>query len=158
MATQDEIFTVRLRISDPAGFIAFSEVTSLPSTPASQTAYLYDGSYYATEKESSATISDYEIQTLRISDSVIEGYIDDSSVQGAMCESIKQLIAALGMEMRIKSLSGGADTTEYQSLSDLSTYYKDLLSICVDDKKEDAGNNTGRMFTTMAVEIGGGNL
>lgn len=158
MATQLEIFTVRLRVSDPAGFIAFEEATTLPSAPANQTAYLYDGDYYATERTSGATLSDYEVQELRLSDSVIGGYIDNSGVQGAMCEAIKQLIANLGMEMRIKSLSGGADTTEYQSLSDLSSYYTDLLAICVDDKKEDAGNNTGRMFTTKAPEIAGGNL
>ena len=135
MATQVEIFNVRLRVSDPAGFISLVEASNLPATPASQTAYLYNGAYYATEKTSGATISDYDIQELRLADSVIGGYIDDKGVHGAICSAIKQLIANLWMEMRIKSLSG-----------------------CVDNKREESGYNTGRMFTTKSVEIAGGNL
>ncbi len=158
MADQADIFTVRLKISDPGGYIALIEATSLPSAPAHQTAYLYDGTYYATDKTSSATMSDYDPVDLRLSDSVIGGYIDDHGLNSAVCYCIKQLIAALGMEMRVKSLSGGTDTTEYQSLADMTDFYNDLLTIYSDIKDSEDGTDTGRMFKTRTPEIGGGNL
>ena len=163
MATQEQIFSLRLKIADPPGFIGFMEVANaaaLPATPASQTAYLQadTGEYKATDLTSGATPSDYEAQTLAISDAVLGGYIDSYGEDSAVCQAIKQIIANLGREMRIKKLDGGADSTEYQSLSDLMSYYKDLLSICSDNTAAGQNASTGRMFKTNTPEIAGGNI
>jgi hypothetical protein len=163
MATQDQIFDLRIKISDPPGFIAFSEVddsASLPATPVSQTAYLQSdtGEYKSTEVTSDAEADDYEVETLSISDSVLSDLIDTYGEASAVCRSIKRIVAQLGNEMRIKKLDGGADSTEYQSLSDLVAYYSELLDIFSDEKASEENADTGRMFKTKAPLIGGGNL
>ena len=163
MATQTQIFDLRLKIADPPGFIAFVSVadsTALPSTPASQTAYkqLDTGEYKATEKTSGATATDYDVQELRISDTKLGTLIDTYGEDSAACRAIKNIIAQLGNEMMIKKNDAGADSTEYTSLKDMLSFYKDLLSICSETASSDAGTNTGRYFTTNIPYVAGGNL
>ena len=163
MATQAEIFDLRLKINDPAGFIAFSSVANaaaLPGVPSSQTCYLQEdtGEYKATEKTDGAIDSDYTVQTLQLSDAVLSALFDSYGEYGATCKALQRIIGQLGKAMSVKSLSGGADSTEYQSLSDMYNLYKVLLDICKDETKSNAGTNTGRMFSTYQPEIAGGNL
>jgi hypothetical protein len=163
MATQDQIFDLRIKIADPPGFISFAEVSdsaSLPESPVSQTAYLQadTGEYKSTEVTSAATADDYEVETLSISDAVLSDLIDTYGEASAVCRAIKRVVAQLGNEMRIKKLDGGADSTEYQSLADLVSYYNDLLDIFSDQKASEENADTGRMFKTKSPIIGGGNL
>ncbi len=143
------VFNVRLRISDPAGFIAFEEVTSLPGIYKPQTAYLFNGSYYS---------EGGEIETLYVSDDRIQNWIDLKDEDYATCQAIKAILPQLGAAMQLKRMGAGAESTEYQTLKDTYTYYKDLLSICNDDKKSNDNNNSGRMGGSKAPVIGGGDI
>jgi len=158
MATTDQIFDVRLRISDPPGFIAFEEVTALPSSPSPQTCYLLSGVYYSTEKTTGAVAGDYTIEELMVSDVRIGNWIDLNGSDYATCQSIKSIISQIGRSLQIKRNSTGADSTEYQTLADTLAYYKDLLSLCTEEKQANSGNNSGRWGQTKQPEIGGGNL
>lgn len=163
MATQAQIFDLRLDIADPAGFIAFLEVANsaaLPAVPASQTCYLQTdtGEYKSTEKTTGAVATDYDVESLRISDSKISTLIDDYGEDPARCRALKLIVAQLGNEMLIKKNDAGADSTEYTSLSELMSYYKDLLKICSDTTDSDSGNNTGRYFKSYQPHIAGGNI
>jgi hypothetical protein len=163
MATTEEIFEVRLRISDPAGFIDFEEVATtgnLPATPASQTAYLVtaDGNYYSTEKTTGATPADYSIEELLISDSRISNWIDLDDTDFATCQALKNITAQLGRSLQIKRNEAGADSTEYQTLKDTYEYYKGLLALCNEEKQSNDNNNSGRYSGSKQPEIGGGNL
>ena len=163
MATTLQIFEVRLRISDPAGFISFIEVAdtaSLPTDPASQTAYLVtaDGNYYSTEKTIGATPADYSIEELKVSDVRISAWIDAADVDTATCMALKAIISQIGQSMQIKRNDAGADSTEYQSLKDTYEYYKGLLLLCSEEKQSNNNNNSGRYSGTVQPEIGGGNL
>lgn len=158
------VFDVRLRISDPPGFIAFVEVATtilLPSAPANQTAYKVtaDGNYYATDEASPVTVpDDYDIQELLVSDARIEAWITEGGEDFATCQSIKNILPQLGKQMQIVRTTTGAETTEYQTLKDTYTYYKDLLALCTEEKKSNEGNNSGRMGGSKAPVIAGGDV
>ena len=157
------IFDVRLRISDPAGFIAFIEVATtgdLPAAPANQTAYLVtaDGNYYATDKLTGAIASDYEIQELYVSDDRIQNWIDLVSEDYATCQAIKAIMPQLGKQMMLVRMGTGAESTQYQTLKDTYDYYKNLLALCNEEKKTNSGNTTGRMGAMKAPEIAGGEV
>jgi hypothetical protein len=163
MATNEQIFDVRLRISDPPGFITFAEVatkTDLPATPASQTAYLVaaDGNYYSTEKPSDAAPSDYSVEELLVSDARIGNWIDLSGEDSATCNSLKGIISQIGRSLQIKKNATGADSVEYQTLKDTYDYYKSMLALCSEEKKSNAGNNSGKWGQTVQPEIAGGNV
>lgn len=165
MALFTDIKEVRIRISDPYKFINFLEVAnpvSLPTSPASQTAYkdASTGSYYSTVEDSPVTVpDDYEIQELRMSDERISAWIDYDGVNYATCRALKQIVAQLGEEKGgLKKTSTGAEDTEYNSIKDLYYYYKSLLNDCKKDLKEAKGNSTGRVGKMSSPEIAGGNL
>jgi len=157
------VFDVRLRISDPSGFINFIEIATtgdLPAISASQTAYLVtaDGNYYATDKLTGAVLADYEIQDLFVSDERIQNWIDLSGEDYATCQAIKAILPQLGAMMQLKKNGTGAEAVEYQTLKDTYTYYRDLLALCNDEKKSNENNNSGRMGGSKAPTIGGGDI
>lgn len=163
MADQSDIFEVRLKLSDPFGFIAFVEVDdadSLPASPASQTCYLQSdvGEYKSTDLTTNATSDDYDTEDLFISDDYLGTLIDDYGTYSATCKALKIAVARLGKEMLVKKNSAGADSTEYQELSAMVAYYQDLLELCSDDKKSANKNDSGRWHATKSQEIAGGNL
>ena len=154
------IFDVRLRISDPAGFIAFEEVSVLPAIPANQTAYKLttDGNYYSTDKLTGVIASDYEIEELLISDERLQNWIDLEDEDYAVCQSIKAILPQLGKQMQLARIGTGAESVAYQTLRDVYYYYKDLSSECTKERKVKAGNNTGRMGAMKVPEIAGGEI
>lgn len=160
MATFADIKETRLRIADPYLFkdiLNVSLIASLPGSPASQTVYLVDEdeNYYAYDSVSSI----WEIQEVRISDTRLSTWIDYNGVNYATCRALKQIIAQLGVELGgIKKNQTGAESTEYNSIVDMLSYYRTLLADCKEDAKEEAGNSTGRLGKISAVEIAGGNL
>ena len=163
MATDDQIFDVRLRISDPPGFIRFITVAdkaSLPSEPKPQTAYKVtaDGNYYSTEKTTGATADDYSIEDLRVSDDRISNWIDLGGEDYATCQSLKAILSQIGTELGIKKNETGAESVEYTTLKDTYEYYKDLLSQCNSEKQSNEGNSSGLYSRSKQPEIAGGNL
>ena len=157
MATTEQIFDVRLRLSDPAGFIQFIE-SALPESPEPQTAYMVSGVYYSTEKPSCALTEDYSIEDLRVSDIRISTWIDLNGSDYATCQSLKAFLPQIGKEMQLTKNSTGAESVEYQALKDTYYYYKDLLALCSEEKKSNDGNSSGRYLGSVQPEIGGGNL
>lgn len=163
MATFAQIAEVRVRIDDPPGYQAFSEVANaaaLPATPAPYTAYrLQDtGEYKATENESGATSDDYERLDIRVSDTNIETWIDAVSVDYAECKSYDAIKTRIGAELKLIRAKGGAEDIQWQSLIDTYNYYKTLSDECKDRNKTDAGNSTGRYGTSDQPEIAGGEI
>ena len=155
------IFDVRLRISDPAGFIAFVEVATtalLPAAPANQTAYKVtaDGNYYATDKTSGATPADYEIQELLISDARIQNWITLNGEDYATCQAINAIKPQLLQKMQLVRIVDGADSTQYQTLKDTYEYLKALGEECKEESRTNAGNNTGKIGAMKVPEVAGG--
>lgn len=144
------LFDVRLRISDPSGFIRLETAVTFPVSPLKQTAYLLpDGYYYDT---ATTTVD------LRISDERIQNWIDLKDEDYATCQAIKAILPQLGAEIGIVRSTTGAESTEYSTLIDTYNYYKSLLADCTSEKKSNENNNSGRWGGSKAVEIAGGNL
>lgn len=143
------LFDVRLRISDPSGFIRLETAVTFPVSPLKQTAYLIDGDYYSTATN---------ILDLRISDERIQNWIDLKDEDYATCQAIKAILPQLGAEIGIVRSTTGAESTEYSTLIDTYNYYKSLLADCTSEKKSNENNNSGRWGGSKAVEIAGGNI
>jgi len=163
MATFAQIKSIRISIDDPSGFQDIIEVSTsslLPSVPAPYSSYkiVDTGKYVSTAIESGATENDYNLLSLRVSDSNIESWIDDYSVAQAKCKAIEAIIFRIGNELMLKKASVGAEDIEYSALKDMLSYYKSLLDMCKSDYNSDQLNNTGRYGTTEQPEIAGGEI
>ena len=163
MGTFSQIKEVRLRVDDPAGFQDILEVASsanLPAVPAPYTVYkLTDtGAYMSTDLESGAAASDYSRHDLRVSDARISAWIDAYSVDQAECKALAAIATRLGSEVKLKRVSGGAETTEWTALIELYNYYKELSQECKERYQVSQGNSTGRYVSTDYTVIAGGDL
>jgi hypothetical protein len=147
-----DLFDARLKLADPIGAIAFIEIDPLPETGEPQTAYLNGGKYYM--YESSAWV----VQELLVSDTSLNTWIAAYGVNKAVYLACKQILARLGREYQIKKQTAGADSTDYQSLGDLLSFYNALCASYKEDIASDNKSNTGRMFRSNRPEIAGGNL
>ena len=145
MDTQ-KIISLRIKIKDPHGFpkIVSSDV---PDEPDELTCYRTgDDQYYN---------SDHERQHLYLSDSTLDAMITAYG-DDAECRCYFEIAKNLGAEMRIKRLTTGTETTEWQTLVDLYNYYRALSDACKAQVKSDSGNDTGRVGESKAPTICGG--
>jgi len=151
MATFAQIKEVRLRIDDPAGYINILSVADLPETPVNQTAYLYNGSYW--EKDTT-----WQTLNLYVSDDRISTWYDLHGEDYACVQSLKQIIAKLGKEIRLKKADTGAESTEWTSLQELLNYYEYMLAQFQEDYN-DSINKSGSVWgSTKTTEIAGDNI
>jgi len=160
MATQAQIFSVRLDISDPPDFIKITIVAStaaLPAAPTPQTCYYVNniGVYVSTDKTSGAVAADYKPVDLYLSDARIGSLIDLYGVSKTVYKALSLIAAKIGSQLRVVRNTAGADSTEYIKLLDLYNYYKAIIS---DFKDESDEKTSGRWGRTTQPEIGGGNL
>lgn len=159
MATFNEIKEIRLRIDDPAGYIDIKEVATLPTAPTAQTAYRLttDGNYYGTDAEAPVT-ADWSVLELVVSDSRLGVWFDVDGTIYAVCYGLKQIIAKLGKDLRLKRSDSGAESTEWTALKETYEYYKSLLASCTDDYNKSKAVAGGRWGGSLAPEISGDNL
>ena len=149
MATFTDIKSVRLKIKDPLGYINLIEVTELPATAESQTAYtLTDSGVY--QKLSGATWSTLKLE---ISDASIGTYIDLYGVDKSVIKVIQDIIMSLGK--RMEKFDSGTESVTYPALQETFNFYKNMLATLKDDIAETAGTNTGRFIPTLHARIGG---
>jgi len=163
MATFAQIVNLRLEICDPYGVINLLEIATkpdLPVTPQSQTAYKVttDGAYYKTDIESGAVESDYSRIELQLSDSRLGDMIDMHGAAKAVRVALLAIVKRLGTQFPIVRSQSGAESTEYQKLSDLYKFYKALADDAKEQEAEDSGTNAGRWYAMKTPTIGGGNL
>lgn len=163
MATSTQIFEIRIRINDPAGYQEITEVANeaaLPATPAPYTAYkLADtGAYMASDDEAGASDPDYDRLEINISDSRISDFIDTYGLDEAECRALAVIATRLGAQMRLKRVQGGSENTEFTALKELYNYYKALSQDCKEKQRKNDNNNTGRYGTSDQPEIAGGEV
>lgn len=159
MATWEDIKEARLRLRDPSGVIDLSHVAddaARPSSPARQTAYRSDDS--GTYAVYDFTLSSWTIVTLNVSDTRLSNLIDLYGINGAISKAVFFIIAGLYDQMQIVRLDSGAESTQYQTLSDMLAFYKSLKDQFKEDAAEESGLNTGRQYKVTPPSIGGGML
>lgn len=161
MANQDTVFSVRLKINDPAGVISIIQVATpadLPAAPVPQAAYFVasTGQYVKTAKLAGATSTDYSYLELMVADAVISAAIDAFGESAAISSCIRRIISQLAAKFQISSHSNGGDSVNFTALRDMISFYKDLLSIYETEGKETAKNSSGRIGRSKQPEIAGG--
>ena len=145
MNTQ-EVIKLRIRIKDPHGYPKIIE-GAVPASPDELTCYrVAEDEYYNSDSERlSLYLSDATL------DAMITTYGDD-----AECRCYFEIAKNLGMEMRIKRLTTGTETSEWNTLVELYNFYKALSNDCKAQKKSDTGQDTGRMGQSKQPDICGG--
>jgi len=146
----DKIINLRIRIADPHGYNTILAVDSLPDVTDEQTAY---------RLSASGKYVDYLNDPIKliVADSVLWTLID-SYAEGAEYKAYAFMASQLGGQLRLSKLTSGTETTEYTSLLMLYNYYKDLADMAKVRVKEETGNSTGRIGSSVAPSIGGGSL
>lgn len=152
MATFDQITAVRLAINDPADVIDFESVDTLPASLEPQRAYfLTTNSRYYIDSPGAPV-------RLYVSDAQISSAFSSGGQQNAVYEMLKQIIAKLGREIILVSDKGGADSTEYTSLRDLSAYYERLLARAEEELEKSKKTSTGRYGKISRPQVAGGDF
>lgn len=151
MATFADIKSVRLKIKDPLGYINLIEVSELPSTVESQTAYtLTDSGVY--QKLTGTTWSTVKLE---ISDASISTYIDLYGVEKAVVKCVQEILMSVGKALGMVKFDSGTESVQYQTLSSVYAFYKSMLDSLKEDINETAGTNTGRFVPVAHATIGG---
>ena len=151
MATFADIKSVRLKIKDPLGYINLIEVSELPSTAASQTAYtITDSGVYQELKNAT-----WKTIKLEISDERISTFIDLYGVEEAVIKCVQDMVMALGKQLSVAQVNSGAESVIYQNLTTTYNFYKNMLATLKEDIRATSGTNTGRFIPTLNARIGG---
>jgi hypothetical protein len=163
MATRAQIIEARLIVGDPSDCVAIVDVallTDLPSAPLAQTAYYVAATsgYYATQVVTGAVLADYSLLPIVMSDTRLGVIIDSKGVNGGAIALWRALIASLGKQMLMVKNSDGAESTEYQRILDLYSYYKKVLADFEEVVAEAAGTSTGSWVVTPNPCIGEGSV
>lgn len=153
MATWEMLKAVRLKLRDPAGVIALDHVAdfaSLPAVPRNQTAYKLDDTseYYIYSGTWART-------NLLMSDEMLNSMIDAVGENNAVLRSITMIISSLASEMKLVRMSSGTEDMQFQSLSDLLSFYRSLRAMYKEEDIEGAGVSTGRFIRMATPAIGG---
>jgi hypothetical protein len=159
MATWTDISALRLRIKDPPGAIALLSVANeaarlAVTSPARQTAYLQadTGVYYLFD----ADLAAWEPQDLLLSDTTLGTLVDLYGLGFAAPRAVKSIMAELGRKLYIARTSDGAGSTDYQNLTTMKDFYRDLAASMEEEVAIDAGTSTGRYLRMRRPSIGGG--
>ena len=155
----EDLATARIKLSDPAGVIALADVATyadLPSSPASQTAYrvLDTGVYYKYDSGMSA----WSAVDLLISDDRLQNLIDLYGINKTVQRAISIILSGLYAKRQAVQVSSGAESTQYQTLSDIITFYNALKAEYAEEDATDNAVNTGRIGRFRAPAVGGFDL
>ena len=159
MATQAQIFSVRLLVRDPFGYNAIEEVANaaaLPVAPVAQSLY-----YVADVKEYQAYESSAWVrQDLAVGDDRIGTLYDlYGDANKVAAKVIGDLIVYYGSEIRMFAKTGnGTETQEYRTLKDILDFYKELQAQFTEAANEASGSDTGKYIHTRQPMVGGMNL
>ena len=123
----------------------------MPVASLNQTAYSITGSGVYQKLESGT----WKTLKLEISDAQIKTYVDLYGVEKATVKVCKDILIALGKELRISSINGGTESVQYQSLSATYEFYKNIIASLQEDVNVTAGTNTGKFIPSCHAKIGG---
>lgn len=160
-ATWAQLKELRLKLCDPSSspdiinLETVASVSALPSPSAAQTAYrLEDVSEYHVYVSALAA---WERLDLLLSDSRLSALIDSFGEEAAVPEAIHLILANIGQKIgRLKGMSGGAESVEYQSLMDAYNFYKGLARTFADKAEATEGTSTGLYMRSHHVSVAGG--
>lgn len=154
MATQDQVFAVRLQTKDPIGIIAIvsvSAVISLPAIPKPQTLY-YVEDIQEYRVYNGAT---WDNQEIKLADETYVAFIDGYGESQAVIRALKEIMRSLAQELYVAQHNSGAESVQFQNLTTMANFYKTIISMAESDEAKAEGVGGGRIFKTRKPTIGG---
>ena len=154
MATQDQVFAVRLQTKDPIGVIAIvsvANVAALPATPKPQTLYYLED---VKEYRINNTV-EWVNQEVKLSDESYAAYIDTYGESQAVIRALKEIMRSLAQELYVAQHNSGAESVVFQNLTTMANFYKTIIAMAEEDDEKEEAVSTGRMFRVRKPTIGG---
>lgn len=154
MATNAQIFEMRLSLKDPAGFISIIEVAdeaARPASPIAQTLYFITAinEYHAFEE------GEWARQDVEMGNDRVGLFIDLYGVAKARYYIVKEYIRSLGQKLYLAQHDNGSESFTFQSITAMLTFYKGILADLNEEIAIEAGANTGRYVRTKRQRVGG---
>jgi len=154
MATNAQIFEMRLSLKDPLGFISVVEVAdaaSRPESPAAQTLYFVaDVSEYHSFEN-----GDWVRQDVEMSNERMGTFIDLYGETKARYHIVKEFVRSLGQKLYLAQHNNGSESYVYQNLTTMRNFYEAMLDSLKEDVLEESGHSTGRYVKTKRQVVGG---
>ena len=145
---------LRIRTSDPFGFIDIQTVadkTELPATPIAQTVYRSEADKEYLEYKNSAWVH----VDIEISDEMMNSLIASYGVTKSVEKCINLILASLGKKLSIEKSDSGTESFTFTSLKAQYDFYKALKTDAKEEASEETGYSTGRFFASGHSVVGG---
>ena len=145
---------LRIRTSDPFGFIDIQTAVNqaaFPATPKAQTVYRSESdSEYFEYKDGAWSHVDIEI-----SDDMMNSFIASYGVTKSVEKCINLILASLGKNLSIERSESGTESFTFTSLKAQYDFYKALKTDAKEEASEETGYSTGRFFASGPRVVGG---
>lgn len=145
---------LRIRTSDPFGFIDIQTVANkaaLPATPIAQTVYRSEADKEYLKYENNV----WEHVNIEVSDEMMNGYIAQYGVTKSISKVVTLILASLGKKLQIERTDSGTESYTFTTLKNLYDYYKALRDNAKEEASDESGYSSGRFFCTGPSKVGG---
>ena len=145
---------LRIRTSDPFGFIDIQTVvdkTALPATPIAQTVYRSEADKEYLEYKNSAWVH----VDIEISDEMMNTFIASYGVTKSVEKCINLILASLGKKLFIAQSNSGTESFVFQNLTTMRNFYESMRDEAKEESSTETGYSTGRFFASGPSVVGG---
>lgn len=145
---------LRLRTSDPFGFIDIQTVANkaaLPATPKAQTVYRSEADSEYFEYKNSAWV----YVDIAVSDEMMNGFIASFGVTKSIAKCIDIILAGIGKDLYIAQSSSGTESFVFTNLTTMRNYYEALKGSAKEEASDESGYSSGRFFASGPSVVGG---
>lgn len=150
----DSLKELRLRTSDPFGFIDLQTVankTLLPATPIAQTAYRSEVDKEYLEYKNGSWVH----VNIEISDEMMNGFIDQYGVTKSIEKCINIILASIGKKLFIAQSSSGTESFTFTNLTTMRNFYEALKETAKEEASSETGYSSGRFLASGPSIVGG---
>ena len=145
---------LRLRTSDPFGFIDIQTVANkaaLPATPKAQTVYRSEADSEYFEYKNAAWVH----VDIEVSDEMTNGFIAMYGVTKSIEKVVSLILASLGKKLSIERSESGTESFTFTNLKSMYNYYKSLKADAKEEASDESGYSSGRFFASGPSMVGG---
>ena len=145
---------LRLRTSDPFGFIDIQTAANqaaFPATTKAQTVYRSEADSEYFEYKNSAWVH----VDIEVSDEMMNTFIASYGVTKSVEKCINLILASLGKKLAIERSDSGTESFTFTSLKAQYDFYKALKTDAKEEASEETGYSTGRLFASGPSVVGG---
>jgi len=142
------IIELRIRVSDPSDYLKIEDVSSIPSDADEMTAYRTGENKY------------FDYNGIRVplllSDSTLDTMITERGIDKAEASAFQRIVSKIGTDMRLVKITHGTDSTQFQTLSELYSFYNNLAADAKERAEDKTNEKVGKYVQLATPKIYGG--